>query len=159
MKELAQLAEQQEELEQLVAKLEGELKAAKRKLDTIAEQVLPAVMERLGLEQYSTNTGLEIEIEKKVRAGISKDNLIPALAWLREHGHANLIKRSLTIIPSNDVEGELLAKLLRSFDLSDMPSVHAQTLGKFVRELLAEGEDVPQDLFGIYYQPRAKVKR
>ena len=157
MHELALLAEQQAAAEVEVAEAEAALKARKEELRIISEETIPEKMEAVGLTTLKTETGLTIKIDDTIRANISKDNTARAMAWLREHGHQFLIKRTLTVIASDDEQGDELASLLDGYDVADMPKVNAQSLSKFVREMLAEGEDVPQDLFGVYRQRKAKV--
>lgn len=159
LEDLTRLAERQASLEDSVVHLEQALKVAKQELSLVAETAIPEAMEELQLVIFSTNTGLTVEVENVLQAGLSKDRKQEALAWLRANGHAALIKRELTVMARDDEQGQELAELLAEYDVSDMPSVHPQTLKKFVRERLAEGEDIPQDLFGVFFQRKAKVKR
>lgn len=158
LEDLSRLAERQASLEDSVVHLEQALKVAKQELDLVATVAIPEAMEELQLTTFSTNTGLTVEVENTIQAGLSKDRKMEAIAWLRAHA-PGLIKREFAIIARDDEQGQELAELLAEYDVSDMPSVHPQTLKKFVRERLADGEDIPQDLFGVFFQRKAKVKR
>lgn len=162
MHELAALAEEQAAAEAAVAQAEADLKEKKETLRLLSEVAIPELWENAGYAPgtiLKTKTGLSITVTETTRANISKDRMGPATAWLREHGHQFLIKRTLKVLPGDDEQGD---ELMRRFsddglDFSDETKVNAQSLSKFVREMLAEGEEVPQDLFGVYRQRKAKI--
>lgn len=159
MQDLEKMAEEQVAAEIAVADAEQALAEAKRVLSDVQEHRLPGAMESLGLEEFKTQDGLKIKLDKKLRTSITAKNQAEAMAWLREHGHNALIKRQLTVLAQDDEQGEELAELLRQYDVSDKATVPWQTMDKFVREMLEEGENIPQDVFGVYHQKKAKVTR
>lgn len=159
---LAGLAEKQAELEYEMGVLEGEMKAKKVQHSKIADEMLPELMEELGLDKFETKSGLKIDVSEKVRASISKANQSKAFAWLEEHDHGGLIKSEVKVtMAKGDVETAYVAMdALNKCGL--MPeakySVHPQTLGAWVREMLEEGEDIPLDILGVFRQRTAKVE-
>ena len=155
--QLALLADQQRDAELVVEEKEKELALAKKRLREINEGTLPALMDELGLETFTTQSGLKISIKEAIRASIAKKNQAAAMAWLRQHGHEKLIKHKIEVNPSNPNEAEMIVKMLEEFSFNDNESVHAQTLAKFVREKLEAGEDIPQELFGVYRQRISKI--
>jgi hypothetical protein len=159
MKKIEGLAEEQAAAEAEVERIETELTRAKAALRDVQEHRLPEAMEEVGLTEFKTEGGLKIKVTKKVRTSINERNRAAAMAWLREHGHSTLIKRSLTVLAADDAQGDELVKMLDDYDVSDKATVPWQTLDRFVREMLEDGEDIPQETFGVYHQQKAKVTR
>lgn len=156
MAQLAVLAAQQLEEETAVAQLEDDLKAAKKQLAITKEFSIPELMDKLHLTEFSTTSGLKIKVKETIRAAISKANQADAYAWLRANGHEALIRRKIIVEfgVGEDAEAAAALEALQEQELQidDDASVHTQTLGKFVREMLGSGQDVPIELFGIHRQ-------
>ena len=156
--QLAELANAQRDAEVLVEKYEEQLKKAKQGLRKISEDKLPTLMDELDMTTFSTKSGLTVTIKESIRASITKANNPAAMAWLRENGHEKLIKHEVKIQPANEKEAAALTKKLAKVSYVDTTSVHSQTLAKFVREKMEAGEDIPQDLFGVFRQRISKVQ-
>lgn len=162
LSQLHELAEQQAQAEAEVARIEAELNGAKERLKQIAEVALPAAMDELGLTEFKTTSGLIIVIAETIRASIPKARQAEAFDWLRARGHANLIKRQLSISFGKG-EDELADKALdlliaQHYDPEVKTEVHTQTLGALVREKLEAGEDLPLELFGVFRQRSSKIE-
>lgn len=153
---LSALAAQQLEEEKEMARLEGELKAAKANLTRTKEVTIPELMDECRLTEFATADGLKIKVKENIRASISKANQADAFAWLREHGHDALIKRKIVLEfgKGEDAEAAAALEALQEQELliGDNASVHTQTLAKFVREMLENGQDVPMELLGVHRQ-------
>lgn len=158
---LQALAKQQAEAERDVARAEQALKDAKTALREIAEQRIPELMDEYGVETFTTRAGLHVAIQEIIRASIPKAHTQEAIAWLREHGHAALIKRTVAVqfgAGEDEYAEATHAELERQgYAVQDAAKVHPQTLGAFVRERLEAGEELPQDLLGVYRQRVAKI--
>jgi hypothetical protein len=158
---LSELADEQLSIEQEVAAAEEALKAAQKRLHKISFETIPELMDELKVEEFKTSSGLKVSVKEEVQAKISKANMADALRWLRAHGHEAIIKRKVMLEFGKDEDeqaDETLADLrARELQVKDEPSVHASTLKKFVREALADGEEVPQELFGVHRLRIAKV--
>ncbi|QYW02137.1 hypothetical protein CPT_Sonora_034 [Stenotrophomonas phage Sonora] len=159
---LTALAEDQARAEAEVARLEAELGKARDRLRDVAERQVPELMDGIGIESFKTSTGLKIEIAETIRASISVANAPRAFAWLREHGHAALIKRGISLAfgKGQDEKADLLVKELeeKGLDVEDKTSVHPSTLASFVRENLRDGKEIPLDLLGVHRQRVSKIK-
>lgn len=160
MAQLAQLATSQLKADADVAKAEDALKTAKEVFQEIAEIQIPELMDQLGVTAYTTTNGLKITVGEKVRASISAKSKNAAFQWLRDNGHAALIKREIKMLfgMGEDVTAKRALELLKDLPVEDSSSVHAQTLGKFVGEMLSDGKPVPEELFNIHRQRFTKVK-
>lgn len=165
LKLVADLAQRQLDLEAAQLAAAAELKRVGDALRQVSEVDLPQAMTEVGLSEFKLVDGSAVAIETKTSASIPKARAAEAYAWLREHGHGDLIKRAVTVNFGRG-EDELAAELLSflSEELGEQPvkdaeTVHAQTLGAFVRERLAEGDDLPGDLLGVFTLRRAVITR
>lgn len=160
--ELNKLVKELTEAEEAVKKAESELKRAKEAWDDVATHRLPAKMDELGLASFTpSDGGKPIRIKEIIRASIPKHNQLEAFAWLEANGFEYLIKHELTTALGKG-EAETAAKVrdaLRKLrvPLKEKRGVHASTLSAFAKQMLDEGEFIPQDLLGVFRQRVAKV--
>lgn len=158
--ELQTLAEALVEAQADVAVLEKKLEQANDRVKDLAEKQIPETMERNGLKDFTTATGLKITVAEKTHASINKERAGEAFAWLTKNGHAGLIDRimSIKLGRGEDERAKEIHQLLDGkFPLDDKLNVHAQTLSAWVREQLKAGNEVPEDLFNVHRQVSAKV--
>lgn len=159
--QLQKLAEQQASKQAEVAKLEAQLNQAKEELKALAEGQIPELMDQIGIANFKTVSGLVIEVTEKIRAAIPKPKAHLAFAWLKQHGHAALIRRTVSVAfgKGEDEKAEALKDQLASdYEVEDNANVHPSTLSAFVREKLQSGEEIPLDLFGVHRQRVAEIK-
>jgi len=171
-----------QEMLQLDAELEAlsrsvEEKAKKR--EEISSQRLPELLDELGYSDLRLSDGRRLEMKSTVRASIPTESGIArtkdvfkqremhqrrlnALAWLREHDLGDLIKNEIAVQFSRgqedeaaDLYNELEAKGLNA---SQDSTVNSQTLSAQVKELLAQGEDVPLEVLGVQIVRSVVVK-
>lgn len=158
---LSQLAQLQLAEEKEVARLEGELAAAKDRLNDVAERRIPTIMEEVGLEKFKTTEGLVIDVKESLRCSVPAVRKQEAMKWLDDHGHSAIVKR--TILVDFAQEDEATAKVLEQLCANTFPNtkhdrnVHSSTLKAHIKQMLAKGEAVPMDLFGVFPQKRAKI--
>ena len=105
---------------------------------------------------------MRVYVKESIRASLPEENTRRAYAWLKEQGEDGIVKNTVTIEFSRneDERAEALIKELLQrgdFEVSNKKSVNAQTLSKFVRDRLAAGEDVPEDIFTVFRQSVAKI--
>lgn len=157
---LSDLANQQMDKAVEVERAEAELKRLTDEYRQIAEQDIPELMEELGIEEFTTTSGLKISIKEKVRASILAAKKAQAFQWMRENGHAGLIKRIVKVQfgMGDDELAQETVEMLKDLDVEDESSIHNGTLCKFVREMQAEGKEVPEALFSVHRQKVAGIK-
>lgn len=159
--ELQRLAEAQARAEAKVKNIEAQLNAAKDELREIAERRLPELMDSIGLDTFTTQSGLKIKVKEIIRASIPKANEHRAFAWLRATGNGALIKRQLTVsfgMGEDDEADNLSTELSSEYeDVQDKTSVHQSTLKSFITKKLQEGENIPIELFGVHRQRCTEV--
>lgn len=163
--QLSDLAEQARQAEYAVEEAQRELKRLQGIHQSLVETQIPTLMEQVGMEKFSTSSGLNIEIRESIRAslgsGPEKDR---NLDWLEKSGHEAIIKLAVSVaFGRGDAEREkakALATRLREegvdaiFDRKVEPS----TLSALIRELLEEGRPVPEEAFHVFRQRVAKIK-
>lgn len=158
---LAELAEKQALAAQKVAEAKAALATAENDLRDLNEKQIPEVMDRLGLKEVRTTTGLKVTVKEDIRASISEERMVEAFDWLRKNNHAAVIKNVLTLTfdKNEDAKAAEAIALLKGkkFIPVQKLSVHAQTLAKLVRDRLEEGQPVAMDLLGVHRQRVAHV--
>lgn len=161
---ISKLAEDQWAAEKEVERLQEELEEAGRALRKISEIDLPNMLEELGLSEFKTDSGLVVTVKESIKAGISKDRMAAGIKWLEDNSLGKLVKYGMKItIPKGDTETsekiyEATKNLVGEDQISSEATVHPQSLGAAVRELLEKGVDVPMDLLGVHRARASKVK-
>ncbi len=161
---IAELAAQQDDIEQRLvryAEIAKELKAEHKK---ISEELIPTAMSEVGMQKFTLENGVTVSVDKGVYASISKKNEPNAYKWLRETGNEDIIKNEIKVrfgAGEDSLAEQLEATLNDEFGIAydQKASVHPGTLKAFVREELAEGSDIPHDLFGIFEFKVAKLSK
>ena len=156
---LTGLVTQLYEAEADVARLDDELKAAKKRVVNISEEQLPEMLQDMGLEEGTVEGGLSIAIEEKVHASPKKDNREKVYDWLEEHGHGGLVKRTgvFTVGRNEEKKFRRWLKSIKTYAGVFQRKVEPATLTKFVNDQLKAGTDIPMELFGAYTRRAAKV--
>jgi hypothetical protein len=162
--QLSGLALDQKRLEAEVAKAEEALAEAQAKLKQVAERDIPQLMDAAEMTSYTTKDGITIKIKETIRGSIPEATKEQAFEWLREHDHDNLIKREFNIQFNKAEEAWAkkfeadLRKRKKPLAVTVKRSIHASTLGAFVKVQLEEGVDFPMDIFGVFRQRSSKVE-
>lgn len=160
--EIVELAQEQLKAERKIEKIEEDLKAAKEDLRIISEDKLPEAMDNLGIPEFTTADGIKIQIKETVRASISIERRPQATQWLEDNNYGGLLKTEVvTAFGRDELEAaRKLETILRNQGmLTNLErTVHSSTLASFVREQLANGKDIPLDLFGVLRTRASKIK-
>lgn len=162
---LSNLAEQARVAEQDVEDLQRRLKAAQDQHRQLVETQIPELMEKCGVQKFSTRNGLNIEVKENIRASLgSGDEKERNFDWLEQNGHEAIIKLAVTV-PFGRGEAErdsarALAKRLQGdgIDAEFERKVEPSTLSSLIRELLEDGKPVPEGQFHVFRQRIAKIK-
>lgn len=177
MSRINALVKRQLMLEKKHAEAEELLKKVKKELESISDMALPDLMEDLGITELKMAGGGVLTIDLKIRASLGRtkdpEKAERAIQWLIDNEHPHLIKHNLTI-PLTAGQDELGEKLVEELDalneklaeeneawsisVEDKTDVNANTLAAFVRGELKEGRPVPEELFNIHRQRKAKIK-
>ena len=164
---LNQLAKELKEAEKAVEQKEKELAEAKEFFRDLSEKRVPEAADGV-TGQIKLESGEVLEIKEHIRASIAGAKRIPAIKWLDENGFGNIVKRKIIIElgKDDDRRAKLILQSLKEimdvtgekFVIKQDYSVHPQTLVAWVKEMMAEGIEIPVEVFGIFRQTIAKVK-
>lgn len=159
LKALSALADEQFEIEQTIARLSAEMQQANLDLVDVSQHKIPALMEDADLTTLTTGSGLILTVEKKIHA--KKLTNRAALDRLIETGQSGLIKSDV-IVAFGKADDAAALELMQSLEAQDFQvkrdeHVNPQTLGKYLREQMAEGEDVDLELFGAFERTVTKI--
>ena len=149
---MAQLAKSLLDAQVAIKETEAKLKETRKTAMHLAEEAIPAAMQELGLQKLVLDTGQTIMVKQDVYASIPKANQQDAFRWLEQNDFGGLIK-SVVKVYFDRGELEKAAGLVEQLDEQNQAHsfderVHPQTLKAWLRERIAEGDDVPLELFG-----------
>lgn len=157
---LATLAEEQLKLEKLVSELEASLTATKKQLRVVSEGKIPELMREVGLRSFELTTGQKVSV-KPYTTGSIKD---PAsYDWFEAHGLADIVKMNLTVSTRRSDKAKMqelidIAATL-NVEIAMKEAVHFQTLGAVLRDLMANGKELPPaELVEIYVGNKTTIK-
>jgi hypothetical protein len=162
--EVARLAFEQIQLEDEVEMLELAVAEKKEQLRTIQEQKLPTAMASAGIKNFTTKGGFKIAVKPYYSASIKGENEAECFAWLREHGHDDIIKNEIktTFGRGEDDKAQLVVDALSTLGIpcTNKKSVHPQTLSAFVRERVESADPTfPHTTFNVFIGQKAKITR
>jgi len=137
----------------------SKLKATRKQ---VAEELIPDLMNKVGLKLVQLEDGTKIKVDEFVDARIKDANI--AFDWLRETNNESIIKNQISVSlgRGDDARAQEVIELLRENDVEADPkiTVHNQTLKAFCRDALDNpelAESLPREAFGIYQGKRAKI--
>lgn len=162
MQRLSDLVQKLREVGEATAEAEAALKRLQDEKRRLEEFELPELMDSLGLAEFRDRSGLHVRVTRQIRASIGSRKA-EAFAWLENNGYGALIKRTVEAAFGREQAEDakrVLTTLQREFggNVRQQMKVEPATLTAFVREQLAEGKEIPADVFGIYEQRCARIE-
>ena len=163
LKEMSDLCAEQVALEEEMRQLEEQLKAKAKSARKLSQEIIPARMSELGLESLTLSDGSSIKIKQLVHASIPVRHREEAFEWLREHGHGDIIKNqvSATFGKGEDTTASNFIDKIEELGYQPQQKVWVEpmTLKAFVREQIAEGNEIPTDQFGVFIGAETKISK
>lgn len=150
------------EMEKAVEQMEGDLKAAKQTLQVMRTGRVPDLMNEVGVSSMVIE-GQKVELSEFVSGSLPKDpeRRKRAIAWLEEHGADGLLKTEVSIEFGRKQHNEALslsAELIeKGFPSLVSSNIAPQTLAKFARDRIKDGEPIDFEILGLYTGKIAKV--
>lgn len=120
--------------QELVSERETDLQEAQQIVKDLESQILPDMLDEFGLESLTLKDGTKLTVKPFVAAHISKEHEPEAFQWLQDHGYGDIIKERTVI------------------------NVHPSTLKAWAKERVESGDNIPDDLFGVYVGRKAVLK-
>jgi hypothetical protein len=160
---VAEIARAVRNHEDLVAKLDDQLKEAKRELLKLTDEDLPAMLLELGLSSFELEDGSKVTVRPTYGAHIKAENKATAFDWLRQNGFDDIIKNTVSCNfgRGEDQEASQFIEYAQGlgYAAEQKTDVHPSTLKAFVKERVQNGETFPMELFGAYVGQRANIAR
>lgn len=149
-------------LQKDVEAAEEKLKNLKAQEANLSEQVIPNIMSEIGMEKFTLTDGTEVKVSSFYSAKIPVAHTDEAFKWLRENGHGDLIKNTVSLAfgVNQDNEAKDLVESLREkgHNVKQAAKVEPMTLKAFVKDEIQNGRSVPANLFGLYVGMKTKLK-
>ena len=146
-----------------VKELEDKLKEEKKKLLKMTDEDLPALMTEANSMEFTLLDGSKVTIKPQYGASIKVDNRPAAYEWLREHGHDDIIKNTISCQFGRGEDD--LASSFKAFAEKEgyVPTqtekIEPMSLRGFVKERVENGDEFPMELFGAYVGQRAVITK
>lgn len=163
LKNITMLATHVRIYEDEVSAVEEMLKKAKAKLRKVQDFELPEAMLACNMEKFTTADGLTVSVKETLTASIAAKNKPAAAKWLLENQLGSLVKEDVIIGFDNGASDKVqdLINLLADngiTNISTAESMNTASIKAAIKELLAEGKEVPLELFGAHFYRKAVVK-
>ena len=146
-----------------VQALDEQLKAAKKELLKLTDEELPASMAEVGLASFTLDDGSKIDVKPTYGATILVKNRPAAYEWLRNNGHDDIIKNTVSCDfgrGEDDMASAFYALAQKEGHVPKQDTgILPQTLKAFVRERVENGDEFPMDLFGAWVGQRAVITK
>lgn len=163
LKSIAGIARAVRDQEDLVQRLESDLKAAKKSLLKLTDEDLPAMLLELGLSSFELDDGSKVTVRPTYGAHIKADNKETAFDWLRANDYGDLIKNTVSCQFGRGEDHEAVEFMEYAQKLGyaaeQKTDVHPSTLKAWVKERVQNGDEFPMELFGAFIGQRATINR
>ena len=163
LKSLANQVKILRELEDQIKTEEELLKDKKKDLERISGEIIPTLLNEMGLSQIKLMDGSSVEVKPYYAANISLKNREEAYNWLRSNGLGDIIKNEITVSfgRNEDNKAATYANLAKGqgFQPTQKLKVEPMTLKALVRERIENGKDMPTDIFNVFVGNRTKITR
>lgn len=161
--QLIELGQKIRDAEANVVIVENLLKQAKERRDLVVQIVVPEALDNMGISEFTMDTGERVVVDDLVIASPPKAKRAEAMRWLDDNGHGAIIKTIVSVVYGRD-EREQAKQLALNLTGKGVAAgieskVAPQTLGKWVRDMMEDGELFPLDLFGVHEIRKAKIKK
>lgn len=135
--------------------LEKQLANTKKLYNRLSTEVIPEAMRKVGMTAFQLGNRFGISIQPVLVVKLDKEKVEEADMWLDINGHSGMVKNHVEVFVPKDIDPDKLEKLLEGIkatglDYTHGKSIHYQTLNRWARDMTAEGEVIPEDIFNVY---------
>lgn len=163
LRQISNIGDRMIKLGKLIGKLQLLLEEKEREFDAIQYGELPEAMDKVELSEFRLLDGRKIAIKPVVKVSYQKENIDEIDVWMDENGHSGLVKRAVVVeIPRGPKSSEYVRFITKFIEDSglipeDRKSIHWQTLNKWGREMVENGDVIPEELFNVFQGRQAKI--
>ena len=163
LKSVQSIAVAMQTTQQKVFQLEEDLKREKENLRKLSDEDLPSKLQEIGIVNFELEDGSIVQVKENVSAHIKEDNRVAAYEWLRDNGLDDIIKNTVVCTfgrKEDDKASDFFSFAKKEgFEPEQNSNIHPSTLKAFAKDRIAQGEEIPMDLFGIWIGQRATIKK
>ena len=163
LKSVRSIALQMQNTQQKVSQLEEDLKREKESLRKLSDEDLPSKLQEIGIVNFELDDGSVVQVKENISAHIKEENRVAAYEWLRDHGLDDIIKNTVVCSfgrEEDDKASDFFAFAKKEgFEPQQNSSIQPSTFKAFAKDRIAQGEEIPMDLFGIWVGQRATIKK
>jgi hypothetical protein len=147
-----------------IKQIEENLKNAQRRYSELRMTEIPWTMKELLVSEYTTTDGTKVKVNSFVSGSLPKEpeKRKEALEWLIAHDGEPLIKTEMSVAfkKSEHNQAMAIADDIRKAGYEPVleESVHAGTLQKYARELIAKGDEIDLEKLGLFGGRIAEIK-
>ena len=152
LKDLIETAKLQQDAELKIQELEVGLKVLKEQYRRLQTEVVPGMMQELGINSFELDNGYKVSIKDEYYACIPDAFRFECFEWLRKNELDGIIKTAVNMNfgKGEDESAQHLIDWMTENGLTPnvKETVHPQTLKAFVKERMSAGLELPVDFFG-----------
>jgi hypothetical protein len=151
-------------LNECIATMEDDLKAAKAAFHALRTSRLPDIMAQIQSDHF-TYEGYKIDLTDFVSGSLPKDpaKRQKALEWLEKNEGGSLIRTDLAVTFGKSQHNNAidLAEQLKEkgYSINVNMGVHAQSLQAFARECIRSGRPIEAETLGLFIGKVVKIKK
>ena len=163
LKSVKSIATQMQTTQYKVAQLEEDLKREKENLRKLTDEDLPSKLQEIGIVNFELEDGSVVQVKENISAHIKEENRAAAYEWLRDNGLDDIIKNTVVCTfgrEEDDKASDFFAFAKKEgFEPLQNSTIHPSTLKAFAKDRIAQSEEIPMDLFGVWVGQRATIKK
>lgn len=137
-----------------IEKKEDELKAKKQTLENLSRNLIPALLGEYNLSEIKLSSGEKVMVQDKLKSSITNTRIDSVYKnMIEEEGEdkVNSLFQIQTFIEDSSTDTlNLLLENSIPYELKKF--IHWQTLNKYCKEKLAQGEKIPDGISVFQYQ-------
>ena len=154
LSDLVSAATLQQQYSKEVDTLEQLLKEKQEQLRRQAQEIVPSMMDEIGITTFVLSDGYTISIQDKVQAKIPEKFFGEALQWLKDNDFDGIVKSKVLLDFGKGEDSRMQEVVEHLYNMGLIPQIkqdiHHMTLKAFVREQLEQGTTMPLEKFGAY---------
>lgn len=164
LERLTRLVLAQIELEDQIEAADKRLKQLQADHRKVSWEQIPDLLLEVGLSEVKLADGTKVVVKETLRVSTTGKYRDKINRWLEAGGHDDMIKDEV-VVEFGKGEGEKASELVNDVrtyysDRVDRKRyVNPQSFAAFLRELLADNQDVPLDELGAHVQTITELKR
>jgi len=158
LKAVADMAQKLEHVRKEEEQKQAELKEIQERERQLSQVDIPEKLEEIGMEEFTLSDGSKVSVKDEVKLSIPKapEKRQSAFRFLRDAGLGSLIKEKVEVSENAEQAEEVLKQAGVDYKVNE--DAHTGAVKSALKELEAEGQDVPWSDLGGYKYKQTKVE-